>query len=72
MFHLVQSVEVVPVCVCGCVCVHAIEGLCVYVCMCWNLVILLNAWIGCQPGQCEVTISCNTVGEGAAYQISHR
>lgn len=59
MFHLVQSVELVPVCVLvriwRLVCAH----LCV--CVCWNLVMMLNAWIGYRPGQRVVTISCNTV-----------
>lgn len=44
---------------CVCVLERAFEGR--SVCVCWNLVIMLNAWIGCRPGQCEVTIVCNTV-----------
>lgn len=55
MFHLVQIVELVPVCALACI----QRPVCV--CVCWNLVIMLNAWTGCRPGQCEVTVSCNTV-----------
>lgn len=61
MFHLVESVQF-GACVRARVCVLK-SG--------YNV----NAWIGCGPGQCEVTTSCNRVGEKrneALYQISHR
>lgn len=56
MFHLVQCVEVVPVYVHACV-----QESNVRLRVSWNLVIMLNAGFGRQPGQCKVTISRNPV-----------
>ena len=63
LLHYVSSGAECGIGSCVCVCARACSSmhLKALLCVCWNLVIMLNAWIGCRPGQCEVIIVCNTV-----------